>query len=166
MLFDFCVLNMDIHIYHSKIMSHVFEHWWYWIRVNIIYINYNMEFIFFCINLWKLDFTKKNYEPMKLGKFVMWLFYSVVGWCFFTLLMDVPSCCSWLFDHVASCSSITLLVIPPWMFGWCFFMWCSIALLIAPLCYLLFFCVAWSLFHCVICCFALLHYLIVALLFW
>jgi hypothetical protein len=144
---------MNIHICHSKIMSHVFEHLWYWICTNIVHINYNMKFIFFCMNLWKLDFTWNLYKPMKLGKFVMWLFYCVAGWCFFMLLMDVPSCCSCLFHLVVSHSSITLLVIPPLHFWLVFFHVTFHYVAYCSLCCLLFFCVAWSLFHCLICCF-------------
>jgi hypothetical protein len=114
-------------------MSHVFEQIWCWICTNIVHINYNMEFIIFCMNLWKLDFTWNLYEPMNLGK--LWQD------CFTVLLVGVFSCCSWLFYCVVSCSSITLLVIPP-LHCWLVFLhvmfhdiaYCSFVLFIVLLC--------------------------------
>jgi hypothetical protein len=40
----FFVLNMNIHICYSKIVSHLFEYLKYWISTNIVHINHSMEF--------------------------------------------------------------------------------------------------------------------------
>jgi len=50
----FLCINMNIHICHSKTMSHQFEYLKYWIHTNIIHLNHNMVFIRFM------------YEPMKI----------------------------------------------------------------------------------------------------
>ncbi len=62
-LCNFCVLNMNIHICHSKIMYHPFKYLRCWIHKNIICINHNMKFVWSyenqishktCTNLWNL----------------------------------------------------------------------------------------------------------------
>jgi hypothetical protein len=39
-LCNFCVLNMNIHICHSKAMSHMFGYLKYWIHTDIVHINH------------------------------------------------------------------------------------------------------------------------------
>jgi hypothetical protein len=53
------VLNMNIHVCYSKIVSHLFEYLKYWISTNIVHINHSMEFVQFL------------YKPMKHGKFAI-----------------------------------------------------------------------------------------------
>jgi hypothetical protein len=40
-LCDFRVFNMNIHVFHSKTMSHPIEHIKYQIHTNIVHINHN-----------------------------------------------------------------------------------------------------------------------------
>jgi hypothetical protein len=62
---------MNIHVCHSKTMSHPFEYLRYRILINIIHMNHNMEFMWFLYKPRKPNFAQNLYNPMKHGKFVM-----------------------------------------------------------------------------------------------
>jgi hypothetical protein len=104
-LCNFCVLNMNIHVCHLKKMFHLFEYLRYWICTNIIHINHNMKLCYFCINLWKPDFTQNLYKPMRPSKFVMnatiwninmyfcnynlWIYYSITCFAWENILIHI-----------------------------------------------------------------------------
>jgi hypothetical protein len=56
---DFSILNMNIHICHSKTMYDPFNYLTYWICTNIVHINHNMKFMWFLYELKKIEFCTK-----------------------------------------------------------------------------------------------------------